>query len=140
MVCILDISFLFSTQLAGKWQNEDGLKSDGYNFGRHPRQCSEVRLSAKKCCPLTRRETRETLAQTTIDYSCCLYISDKTLAQFTSKQFMESVLHKQLSALVCGRTIVLGITEPETFDDCVSLGKETGTEVSETALRWIIST
>jgi riboflavin biosynthesis protein ribF len=108
----------------------DGLKSMVITFDRHPRQVLQCDYQPKMLSTLD--EKLEKLAQTAIDYVVVLHF-DKTLAQFTSKQFMESVLHKQLNVckLVMGYDNRFGHNRTETFDDYVSLGKETSIEVCQ---------
>ena len=106
----------------------DGLKSMVITFDRHPRQVLQCDYQPKMLSTLD--EKLEKLAQTAIDYVVVLHF-DKTLAQFTSKQFMESVLHKQLNVckLVMGYDNRFGHNRTETFDDYVLFGKEIGIEV-----------
>ena len=110
----------------------DGLKSMVITFDRHPRQVLQCDYQPKMLSTLD--EKLEKLAQTAIDYVVVLHF-DKTLAQFTSKQFMESVLHKQLN--VC--KLVMGY-DNRSMITCLLAKKQVLRCVRIQLFRWIIST
>lgn len=107
---------------------QDGLESMVITFDRHPRQILQSDYQPKMLS--TFDEKLEKLEQTATDHIVVLHF-DKALSQLTSKQFMETVLHKQLNVckLMMGYDNRFGHNKTETFDDYVLFGKEIGIEV-----------